>query len=342
MTMDYVYIGYRDLPRYFNDQTQMGGTPFNSDIRLSTSVAGAYLLSYSGQDYAVSNERGEKFTEEVLAKCTDKHRGFFPLGPSYNDQTVAAVIEIHEGRDYSYYDMDAEELLQMLTALRDESGEPLDRRGVINHCYPNPKLPEGDFFLQGIYHQKFIPDNSSPSVIQAVRYDKVTSNFWVYDGEAHIEVREGNIENKYDVPAELIPEIKEKVRALCEDPAEAYVEDGAFEAFVNFGENGEKKIFTKPDETLALLKEIASKSVFKESEEIKDFSFYGGAASRSAFQNIGMFGLNMMQAQQAAQAQNPPPGPTPDPEPADPDRCLYCGAPRNGHKFCTECGGEFK
>ena len=25
--MYYVYIGYRDLPRYFNDQNQMGGTP---------------------------------------------------------------------------------------------------------------------------------------------------------------------------------------------------------------------------------------------------------------------------------------------------------------------------
>ena len=144
----------------------------------------------------------------------------------------------------------------------------------------------------------------------------------------------------YDVPAELIPEIKAKVRALCEDPAEAYVEDGAFEAFVKFGEDGEKKIFTKPDETLALLKEIASKSVFKESEEVKDRTFYGGASSMFAFQNLGMSGLNMMQAQQAAQEQNPMPAPAPVPD--DIERCVYCGAPRNGHKFCTECGGEFK
>ena len=339
-----VYIAYRDLPRYFNDQNQMGGTPFNSDIRLMTSEAGAYLLTYSGQDYAVSNERGEKFTEEVLAKCTDKHRGFFPLKPSYNGRNIAAVIEIHKDRDFAYYDMDAEELLQMLTALRDESGEPLDRKGVINHCYPNPALPEGDFFLQGIYHQKFIPDKNSPSVIQSFTYDKVTSDFWVYDGEAHIEVREDNTKNTYDVPAELIPEIKEKVRQLCEDPAEAYVEDGAFEAFVNFGENGEKKIFTKPDKTLALLKEIASKCVFKGSEEVKGLSFYGGEASRSAF--CGMFSKippDMQTAvlvSQEAKAVREAAGP--DPEPADPDRCLYCGAPRNGHRFCTECGGEFK
>ena len=27
ISMYYVYIGYRDLPRYFNDQNQMGGTP---------------------------------------------------------------------------------------------------------------------------------------------------------------------------------------------------------------------------------------------------------------------------------------------------------------------------
>lgn len=335
-----IYIGYRDLQRYFNDQNQTGGTPPNSDIRLSTSVAGAYLLTYSGQDYAVSNERGDKFTEEVLAKCTDKHRGFFPLAPSYNGQTIAAVIEIHKDRDYAYYDMDAEELLKMLTALRDESGAPLDRRGVINHCYPNPKLPEGDFILQSIWHQKFIPDNKPHAVIQTSKPDKVASDFWIYNGEAHIEVREENINNKYDVPAELIPEIKAKVRALCEDPAEAYVEDGAFEAFVKFGEDGEKKIFTKPDETLALLKEIASKSVFKESEEVKGLTSYGGSSSFLAFQNLGMTGMNMMQAQQAAEAQNPIAAPAPVPD--DIERCVYCGAPRNGHKFCTECGGEFK
>ena len=136
------------------------------------------------------------------------------------------------------------------------------------------------------------------------------------------------------MPSELIPEIKAKVRQLCEDPAEAYVEDGAFEAFVKFGEDGEKKIFTKPDETLALLKEIASKSVFKESEEVKGLSSYGGPSLMFGFQNLGM---NMMQAQQA---QNPVPAPAPVPD--DIERCVYCGAPRNGKKFCTECGSEFK
>ncbi|MBR4404489.1 MAG: hypothetical protein IKT10_05175 [Clostridiales bacterium] len=335
-----VYIGYRNLPLYFSAQNQAGGIPENTDTRLAEVKSGIYLLTFEGQNYAVSKERGQQFTEEVLSKCTDKHRGFFPLGPSYNGQSVAAVIEIHKDRDLSYYDMDAEELLKMLTALRDESGAPLDRRGVINHCYPNPKLPEGDFILKSIYHQKFIPDNNPPAVIQTTKPDKVASDFWIYNGEAHIEVREGNIKNKYDVPAEFIPEIKAKVRQLCEDPAEAYVEDGAFEAFVKFGEDGEKKIFTKPDETLALLKEIASKSVFKESEELKGLSFYGGASSMFAFQNLGMSGMSMMQAQQAAQASAPAPAPVPEPD--NIERCVYCGEPRNGKKFCTNCGGEFK
>ena len=359
-----VYIAYRNLSQYYSEQNMTGGIPANSDIRLTMVKSGAYLLTFGGQNFAVSNERGKQFTEEVLSRCTDKHRGYFPLEPSYNGKNVAAVIEINKDRDISYYDMDAEELLQMLTALRDESGAPLDKRGVINHCYPNPKLPEGDFILKSIFHQKFIPDNNSPAVIQTVKPDKVTSDFWIYKGEAHIEIREGNIENKYDVPSDLIPEIKAKVKQLCEDPAEAYVEDGAFEAFVEFGEDGEKKMFTKPDETLALLKEIASKSVFKESEELKGLSFYGGAASVFAFQNLGLSGMNMMQAQQIAQppvqaqqtAQTPvqvsvpapalssvpPPVPSSAPAGGDSERCVYCGAPRNGKKFCTECGGEFK
>ena len=335
-----VYIGYRNLPLYFSAQNACGGIPENNDIRLMDVKPDIYLLTYEGRNYAVSKERAEQFTEEVLSKCTDKHRGFFPMVPSYNGKNEAAVIEIHKDRDYSYYDMDAEELLGMLTALKDESGDPMDRRGVINYCYPNPKLPEGDFILKNIYHQKFIPDKNPPSVIQSIKPDKVTSDFWIYNGEAHIEVREENIKNTYDVPSELIPEIKAKVRQLCEDPAEAYVEDGAVEAFVKFGEDGEKKIFTKPDETLAFLKEIASKSVFKESEEVKGLTSYGGASSFLAFQNLGMTGMNMMQAQQAAQAQNPVPAPAPVPD--DIERCVYCGAPRNGKKFCTECGSEFK
>jgi len=357
----YVYIGYRNLPEYLSQQNQCGGTSGNTDHRLTTAKSGVYILTFGGQNYAVSTERAEKFTEEVLSKCTDKHRGFFPLEPSYNGKKYAAVIEIHKDRDIAYYDMDEEVLLQMLTALKDESGDPLDQRGLINYCYKSPVLPEGDFELKSIFHQIYVrPDNTPVSVMQTVKPDKRTSSFWIYKDEAHVEIREeNNIKNVYDVPAELIPEIMEKVRELCKDPAEAYVEDGEWESYVRFGEDGEERIFTSPDNTLALLKDIASKSVFKESEEVKGLSYYGGAASRNAFNNFMFAGLNGVQGgiqaapvQQPAPAQQQAPIPQPAPapqtiQPAPPsenngEKCLYCGAPRNGNKFCTECGGEFK
>ena len=65
------------------------------------------------------------------------------------------------------------------------------------------------------------------------------------------------------MPAGLISEIRSEVRELCKEPAEAYVENGSWEAFVNFGGKGDR-IFTDPEKTLALLKNIASKSVLKE------------------------------------------------------------------------------
>ena len=228
----------------------------------------------------------------------------------------------------------------MLTALKDESGAPLDQRGLINYCYQSPVLPEGDFRLNSIYHQIYVrPDNTPVSVIQTVKPDKRTSSFWIHNDEAHVEIREeNNIKNVYDVPAELMPEIIAKVRELCADPAEAYVEDGKWESYVYFGEDGDERIFTSPDNTLVLLKDIASKSVFKESKEVTGLSYYGGTASRNAFANMMFMGLNGMPGQT-------PVAPAPQPFPPaanNGDKCIYCGAPRNGNKFCTECGGEFK
>ena len=323
-----VYIGYRDYSKYEQAMGGMGGTPVNSDNRLATAGNGAYLLTFDGLDYAVSDERGEKFTGEVLAKCTGKHRGFFPEEPPYDNKVSAAIVEIHKDREHSYYDMDAGELLKMLTALRDESGEPLDRRGVINYCYPNPKLPEGDFDLTGIIHRKYIPDNTPVSVIPASNPDKVASEFRFSNGEAMLEIREDNIKNTYHVPDELIPEIKEKVRQLCADPAEAYVEEGDFESYVRF--DGQR-IFTYPDKTIELLKEIASKSELKDTEEVKDVSFSGGASS--------FFAFNGVPGPASAPMQVIPPEPVSAPRVQG--FCTYCGAPRTGGKFCTECGGKF-
>lgn len=324
-----VYIGYRDYSKYEQAMGGMGGTPVNSDNRLATAGNDAYLLTFDGLDYAVSDERGEKFAEEVLAKCTGKHRGFFPEEPPYDNKVSAAVVEIHKDREHAYYDMDAGELLKMLTALRDESGEPLDRRGVLNHCYPNPKLPEGDFDLTGIIHRKYIPDNTPVSVIPASNPDKVASEFRFSNGKAMLEIREDNIKNTYHVPDELIPEIKEKVRQLCADPAEAYVEEGDFESYVRF--DGQR-IFTYPDKTIELLKEIASKSELKGTEKVEDVSFSGGASS--------FFAFNGVPGPASAPMQVIPPEPVSAPRAQG--FCTYCGAPRTGGKFCTECGGKYE
>ena len=322
-----VYIGYRDLPEYIKQQGGFGGVPQNPDDRLATVENGVFLLTFKGADYAVSKERGEEFTEEVLSKCTAKHRGFFPFEPSYNGKTKAAVIEISKDHDYSYYDMDEEVLLEMLTALKDEAGDPLDRRGRINHCYPNPSLPEGDYGLHGITHQiYFIPSNKPVSVMEPVKPDKKTSRFFADKDGGTLCIREDNSNKEYVVPADLIPEIREKARQLCQNPVEAYVENGSWESFVEFGEGGKQRIFTSPDDTIALLKDIASKSVLKETEETDQTKQTPAPAP-------GIFTMN---AQGFAQVISSSPQGTVE-------KCLYCGTPRIGNaRFCGECGGEFK
>ncbi|MBR2523935.1 MAG: hypothetical protein IKE53_05795, partial [Clostridiales bacterium] len=67
----YAYIAYRDLPRYLIRMNAVGAVPENPDSRITMNVNGVYLLTFDGADYAVSNERAEKFIEEVLEKCTD-------------------------------------------------------------------------------------------------------------------------------------------------------------------------------------------------------------------------------------------------------------------------------
>ena len=84
------------------------------------------------------------------------------------------------------------------------------------------------------------------------------------------------------MPAGLISEIRSEVRELCKEPAEAYVENGSWEAFVNFGGKGDR-IFTDPDKTLALLKSIASKGVLKEKAPLLKCPVCGAARIESRF-----------------------------------------------------------
>lgn len=266
-----VYIAYRDLVRHFMDNSMMGGVPQNNDIRLATAGTGVYLLSFGNVNYAVTDERAEQFVKDVLAKCTGKNRGLFPFVREYNGKKTAAVVEVHEGSDYGYYDMDDEVLLKMLEDLKGESGEPLDEKALINYCYPNPKLPEGDFDLKYVYHQIYYkPVNTPASVIQSYVPDKKTSALCVEDGKVVINLYDNGTVTDHEVPYELVPEIKDRVRELCKDPADAYVDNGAWEAYVRFG-SADGRIFTDPEKTMALIREFASKGtqVIKEPEPVK-------------------------------------------------------------------------
>ena len=262
-----VYIAYRDLEKYFFESTLCGGPPLNPDYRLASVKENIYVLTWNKKNYAVPKERAERFAEKVISGSTGKHRGFFPQVRELNGKKTAAVVEITNGTDQAYYDFDDEVLLQMLDALRAESSELPGRRALINYTYPNPPLPEGDFELNGIIHQiYFTPDNMPASVMQSVKHDTKTSSFTVRGDAVYVEVQEENRKLTYQVPAGLMSEIRSKVRELCKEPAEAYVENGSWEAFVNFGGKGDR-IFTDPDKTLALLKSIASRGVLKEKGE---------------------------------------------------------------------------
>ena len=121
-----IYIGYRNLKQHFQDNLCGGGILPNRDCRLEKTEGDDYLLTFQGAAYAVSKERAEQFINEVLDKCTGRHSGCYPLAPSVNGKETAAVIEETEDLEHFYYDMDDEVLLSMLTALKDESGKPLE------------------------------------------------------------------------------------------------------------------------------------------------------------------------------------------------------------------------
>ena len=322
----YAYIAYRDLPRYLSDQNTMGAAPKNPDYRLTMNMNGVYLLTCEGADYAVTNERAEQFIEDVLSKCTDKHRGFFPMVTEYNGKTTAAVVETGDDRERAYYDMDDTLLLQMLDSLKDECGQPLDRRGMINHCYPNAELPEGDLKLSGIIHQIYhLPPDAPVFMADMYTPDRDTSSLDVSGDGVCVRIRDGNKELSYAIPSGLIPEIETKVRQLCSDPVEAYVENGSPESFVRFGEDGNMRIFTDPERTLALLKEIASQGSLNETKEITP-----GPAAGAFIGSDTIFHMNMATPFDSV------------PESPDDTVCPMCGAVRLGGRFCTECGNEFK
>lgn len=342
----HVYIAYRNLNDHFVQNNMCGGTPVNNDYRLTEVKDGIYfLLTWGSNNYAVSKEAGDKFIEDVLGKCSGEHPGFFPLCPSYEGKETAAVVEMSRVMDNGritmdicfYYDMDADVLLQMLEDLRACSGEPLDSKALMNYCYPNAVLPQDDFMLDTIYHGIYCkPDNTPNSVIRTVFPDQRVSHFWTRKDGLSVEIREGDNKITYDVPADLLPEIKDKVRQLCQEPAEAYVEHGDWEGYIRFGKKKER-IFTDPDRTLSLLKEIASKGTVLSTEAVDTCKYYpvNKIPAGSVFTGLGMMG---MFANMSAAA--PAPVNTADTGPSDGPKCPFCGADVTGKKFCTECGGE--
>lgn len=335
-----IYIGYRDLAYYNSRMNVCGGTPENPDHRLYTVKDDIYLLIFCGQNYAVTKERAERFAEEVMSKSTGSHPGHFPLMiTEVNGKNTAAVIEIKDDKGTICYDFDDELLLKMLTELKDECGNPLDKRGLINYCYPNPALPD-DFELKTICHQIYCaPDNTPASVVRTYFPDTETSHFWILNDKAHVIIREGTNENEYSVPDDLIPEIKEKVKELCREPAEAYVDPGNWEGYIQFGKTKER-IFTDPDKTLELLKYIASGSVFESTKEIDTKKFYPYHAGPGF--GLGMMGfMNAMPLNQAPNTNaNPPAQQTSGPSVPGSWDCAACGKKGNLAKFCPECGSE--
>lgn len=337
----YVYIAYRNLRDNFAQNNACGGVPVNNDYRFTlANDTDRFLLTQGGANYAVSKEAGSKFIEDVLSKCTGEHRGFFPLTPSLNGKETAAVVEIERAVDMNgrtmkqhvYMDMDDEVLLQMLEDLKAGSGAPLDERALINYCYPNAVLPEGDLDLTYIYHGIYCkPENKAVSVIQTFFPDKRISRLWVNKEGMSVCIREEDNDVTYSVPADILPEIKEKVRQLCQEPSEAYVEHGNYEGYVRFDKD-KKRIFTDPDKTLALLKEIASKSELRTTEAVDMRNKYPVNNLPNGFTGFGMGFLGMMNPAPAA--------PAPQKPSSDGPKCGFCGADVTGMKFCSECGRE--
>ena len=338
------------MTSYIQANYGAGGNPVNNDQRLTSVKDGLYLLDFDRMHYAVSKERAERFIDEVISGSTGKHRGSFPMSINMMEgKTNVAVVEICEGFDRFHYDFDEEVLLQMLETLKNESGEPMDRRALINYCYPNPVLPEGDFELKNITYQKFYYDNTPISVIHPIP-DPLTSYYWVNKDGAHVQIREDRIKNRYDVPAELIPEIKARVRELCKEPAEAYVESGNWEAYIKFDDEDDR-LFTDPDKTIAILKDIASRSVFKEKEEVKRDPMEAVAVNPNSSGLSGFMGMSMFQQQMQNTTASPAPAQASAAATVSTNaqeslgeiltetwECMCCGEKNNKGKFCINCG----
>ena len=351
-----IYIAYRNLRVHYAQNNGCGGAAFNNDYKFTGIKDDIYyLLTQNNTNYAVSKEDGERFIEDVMNKCTGEHPGFFPFVPSINGKETAAVIErtrdVDNGRfknkQIFYYDMDDEVLLGMLDSLRAGCGDPLNERELMNYCYPNSVLPEDDFDLEEIYHGIYCtPDNTPNSVVRTIFPDKKVSYFSTGKHGAFIQMRVDNNNVYSKVPEELISEIKDKVRQLCKEPAEAYVEHGDWESYIRF-DNDRKRIFTAPDKTLELLNEIASKSEFDRTEAVDTSRFYAvNKLPAGAFFGMGMMGIFGSVNGPAVENSASPTIPAAVPEantPAtvpDGNKCLYCGADVTGKKFCTECGGK--
>ena len=335
-----VYIGLRDLASFYASLNICGGTFENLDSRLTTVKDDIFLLTFAGQDYAVSKERAEQFIAEVISKSTGSHPGSFPMKPALSGSGTVAVVEIPDGDEKKHYDFDADLLSQMLTALKDECGSPLDKRGLINYCYPNPSLPE-DFDLKTIYHQIYCaPEYTPQAVVRTMFPDTETSRLWTFGDEHFVVIREGLYENKYKVPDSLIPDIKDKVRELCKDPAEAYVEPGKWESYIQFGKTKER-IFTDPGKTLELLNYIASNSEFISTSQIDTSKYYPyNSPPANAFGMMGIMGMMSMAQQQAANTNSNHMEETAAASAPGTWNCKACGKQGNMAQFCPECGAK--
>ena len=79
-----------------------------------------------------------------------------------------------------YFDMEDEVLFKMLEELRASSGDPLDKRALMNYCYPNPTLPEDDFELKEIYHGIYNAEKNSIDITIIEKPEQEAMTFVLY------------------------------------------------------------------------------------------------------------------------------------------------------------------